>query len=141
MKITISSQSAKPARSHKAQERFDKLSAKLKKQRQLNQRFRQDLDELVEFHRQHSRERDLAQLEGYKALADKLLVFASRKSLPEWQKKELAEWIVELADKIRPFEPDRHRNPTQPLHRLSQILGRVTGRNKRIPAENAARRA
>jgi hypothetical protein len=106
MKITLSTQVSSKTRRHKTQERFDKLSAKLKKQRQINQRFRQELDELIEFHRQHSLAAEQAQLGNHKALADKLLVFVSRKSLALWQRDELIQWFFEVVRKISPFEPD-----------------------------------
>ena len=69
--------------------RFDKVRSRLETERRRTDRFRQNLDELVDIYHRRSIENDRVVLGDLVALADKLIVFASRKSLSEWHRIEL----------------------------------------------------
>jgi hypothetical protein len=94
-------------RQSKLEKRFDKLYRQLEKQKQLNQKFQQDLDELVDTYHKHIRQSNSDQLETLVALAQKLILFASRKSLSDWHRDELCEWTRELVmERIAPVNAE-----------------------------------
>jgi len=89
------------------QARFDKLNKQVARQRRLNERFRQDLDELAETYRHQFLEHNRAQLAVLIALAEKLCTFAGRKSLSDWHRDEIMDWLHELIVlRIAPLQPE-----------------------------------
>ncbi len=85
---------------------FDKLSAQLARKRRQQQRFKKDIDELAETSRRLNAEHDRSQLSTLIALADKLTTFSGRKSLSNWHRDELLDWLRELIlMRIAPLEP------------------------------------
>ena len=106
MNIVLSGKSASKCKKNKLQERFEKLQKRLQKQRQKNERFKAEMDELVDLHRSHSQAVDNKQIETLKALSEKLIRFAGKKSLSEWHRDELVEWIMELVGRVEAIDPD-----------------------------------
>jgi hypothetical protein len=78
------------------QKRFNRLHEQLERQKRLNQQFEKDLDELTLTYRHLSQEANYKQLETLKALAQKLITFAGRKSLSDWHREEIDEWMEDL---------------------------------------------
>jgi len=88
------------------QARFDKLSDQLARKRRQHERFKKDIDELAETSRRLNSEHDRLQLPTLIALADKLTTFSGRKSLSNWHRDELLDWLRELIlTRIAPLEP------------------------------------
>lgn len=81
------------------QERFEKLRSTLQRQSRRNTRFRLDLDELVEFYHRRSIENDKVVFDDLVALIEKLIVFAGRKSLSDWHRGELDDWLRDLIER------------------------------------------
>ncbi|MEO5341825.1 MAG: hypothetical protein H7842_00555 [Gammaproteobacteria bacterium SHHR-1] len=104
MKIVISQNRARAAQKSPIQKRFERLSRKLLELRRHNQDFERELNELVGLYSDYSRQQDEAQLDTLKALAQKLIVFASRKSLADWHRDELGHWLGQLVSKIAAFD-------------------------------------
>ena len=88
------------------QKRFDKLRSALDRERRLSERFRQDLDGLVDIYQSRSRENDRRAFDDLVALSERLIVFASRKTLSNWHRGELLMWIRDLSGRrIAPIDP------------------------------------
>lgn len=88
------------------QARFDKLSDQLARKRRQHERFKKDIDELAETSQRLNSEHDRKQLPTLIALADKLTTFSGRKSLSNWHRDELLDWLHELIlIRIAPLEP------------------------------------
>ena len=97
------------AKKHKSplQKRFDKLRNALDKERRRSACFRKDLDGLVETYQSRSIEHDRRAFDDLVALSERLIVFASRKSLSDWHRSELLLWIRDLSERrITPIDPE-----------------------------------
>jgi len=77
------------------QQRFDKLQQKLQKQQKLNQKFEQEIHQLVSIYQTHLLKMDTELVEPLTQLTAKLITFYSRKSLSKWHKAELGEWVTD----------------------------------------------
>jgi hypothetical protein len=107
MQLILTGKSSSKKRGRSAlQARFSKLWEQLARKRRQQQRFKKDIDELTETsHRLHT-EHDRKQLETLIVLADKLTTFSGRKSLSNWHRDELLDWLRELIlMRIAPLEP------------------------------------
>ncbi len=102
MQLVLDQQKSGDRHKSRLQERFDKLRSRLERQRRLDVRFRQDLDELVETFHRRSLERDQLVFDDLVALTEKLIVFAGRKSLSDWHRAELDEWLRDLIERRIP---------------------------------------
>lgn len=93
---------------HKSQlqKRFEKLRSAVERQSRRNTRFRKDLDELVEIFHRRSTENDKVVFDDLVALSGKLIIFAGRKSLSDWHRRELDDWLRDLIER-RLFAIDR----------------------------------
>ena len=99
MELILDKQKTAGRRKSRLQQRFDKLRSKLEKERRRDVRFRQDLDELVEIYHRRSMENDKAVLDDLVALSEKLITFAGRKSLSDWHRTDLDEWLRDLIER------------------------------------------
>jgi len=105
--ILDKSSNGKKRKKSPLQARFDKLSEQLARKRRQSQRFRKDIDELSETSQRLNIEHDRKQLQTLIALADKLTTFSGRKSLSNWHRDELLDWLHELIlMRIAPLEAD-----------------------------------
>lgn len=109
------------------QKRFDKLRSALDRERRLSERFRRDLDGLVDIYRSRSRENDRRAFDDLVALSERLIVFASRKTLSNWHRSELMLWIRDLSERrIAPID----RKMAERLQReYNEALARAMGRS------------
>ena len=123
------------------QKRFDKLRSALDRERRLSERFRRDLDGLVDIYQSRSRENDLRAFDDLVALSERLIVFASRKTLSNWHRGELMLWIRELSEqRIAPID----RKMAERLQReYNEALARALGRSveELLADDEAAERA
>ena len=99
MELILDKQTTGGRRKSRLQERFDNLRSALERQRRRNVRFRKDLDELVEIYHRRSIENDKVVFDDLVALSEKLIAFAGRKSLSDWHRIELDEWLRDLIDR------------------------------------------
>jgi len=107
MELILDKQKSGGRRTSRLQERFDKLRSTLERQRRRSTRFRQDLDELVELYNRRSLDNDKVVFDDLVALSEKLITFASRKSLSDWHRRELDEWLRDLIERrITQVEPE-----------------------------------
>ena len=123
------------------QKRFDKLRSALDRERRLSERFRQDMDGLVDIYQSRSRENDRRAFDDLVALSERLIVFASRKTLSNWHRGELMLWIRDLSERrIAPID----RKMAERLQReYNEALARAMGRSveEMLAADEAAERA
>jgi hypothetical protein len=99
MELILDKQKPGGRRKSRLQERFDKLRSTLERQRRRNDRFRRDLDELVDIYHRRSMESDKVVFDDLVALSSKLITFAGRKSLSGWHRVELDEWLRDLIER------------------------------------------
>ena len=123
------------------QKRFDKLRSALDRERRLSERFRRDLDGLVDIYQSRSRENDRRAFDDLVALSERLIVFASRKTLSNWHRSELMLWIRDLSERrIAPID----RKMAERLQReYNEALARAMGRSveEMLADDEAAERA
>ena len=123
------------------QKRFAKLRSALDRERRLSERFRQDMDGLVDIYQSRSRENDRRAFDDLVALSERLIVFASRKTLSNWHRGELMLWIRDLSERrIAPID----RKMAERLQReYNEALARAMGRSveEMLAADEAAERA
>lgn len=87
------------------QKRFDKLRSALDRERRRSEGFRRDMDGLVDIYRSRSMENDRRAFDDLVALSERLIVFASRKTLSNWHRNELLLWIRDLSERrIAPID-------------------------------------
>ena len=99
MELILDKQKTGGRRKSRLQQRFDKLRSTLERQRRRNDRFRQDLDGLVDLYHRRSMENDKVVFDDLVALSGKLIAFAGRKSLSHWHRVELDEWLSDLIER------------------------------------------
>ena len=109
------------------QKRFDKLRSALDRERRRSERFRRDVDGLVDIYRSRSMENDRRVFDDLVALSERLIVFASRKTLSNWHRSELLLWIRDLSERrIAPID----RKMAERLQReYNEALARAMGRS------------
>ena len=123
------------------QKRFDKLRSALDRERRLSERFRRDLDGLVDIYQSRSRENDRRVFDDLVALSERLIVFASRKTLSNWHRSELLMWIRDLSERrIAPID----RKMAERLQReYNEAVSRAMGMSveEMLAADEAAESA
>ncbi|MGB5454849.1 MAG: hypothetical protein WBO16_17440 [Gammaproteobacteria bacterium] len=108
------------------QARFDRLQQQLQKQQKLNQKFRAELDELVTIYHTEVSQMDRELVTPLTQLAAKLIDFYSRKSLSQWHRDELGEWVVENITRIGHVEA----NSAEELYkRFREVVAGQMGMN------------
>jgi hypothetical protein len=100
MNIVLDRTSSSKRSKSNLQTRFDKLQQQLQKQQKLNQKFKAELDELVTIYHTELSQMDRELVTPLTQLAAKLIDFYSRKSLSQWHRDELGEWVVENITRI-----------------------------------------
>jgi hypothetical protein len=111
MHITLSNSTTNPQKTH-LQTLFDNLWRDVKNKQQANARLRIELSELHKIY--HKKILPVEQLtEGpYSQLAQRLIEFFTRKSLTQWQRHELSQWIIECINYIELLNPEKSRELT-----------------------------
>lgn len=134
MRIVLDSQSTSNRRKRKLQARFDELQQKLARQEQRNRKFGEELDDLARRYMTELSRIDNDHLANRTRLAEKLLEFFTRKSLSNWHREELAEWIVETISRIGSVDDET----AERLHgRFRQIVADQMGMSEAELAEEA----
>lgn len=101
MHITLNTNSKAGRHSqHRLQARFDKLRKQLERQQNRNHKLATELEALAQRYQHRLQETDRHHLESLQRLAERLIVFFTRKSLSNWQRVELADWIGETLQRI-----------------------------------------
>ncbi len=121
MKIAI----AKPPKNQSSttakgteQSLFDKLWAKVKKQKQANEKLQLSLDELSVIYQERILPVERQLVLPYSELIEKLLEFFKRKSLSQWQRQELGVWIMENIEMITPLDREKSRELVEQYYQL-----------------------
>ena len=105
MQLVLDEKRSAKKSSSPLQKRFDKLRSALDRERRRSERFRRDLDGLVDIYQSRSRENDRRVFDDLVALSERLIVFASRKTLSNWHRGELLTWIRDLSERrIAPID-------------------------------------
>ncbi len=104
MNITLSNHKVdnKPQK-NADQIRFDKLWKDVKNKQKRNDKLKKEMDALLATYRQKVMPVELGLEEPLGLLARRLIEFSSRKSLADWQRAELQDWIVETLHEISQF--------------------------------------
>lgn len=104
MNITLSPRAnTTPSESNKGQIRFNKLWQEVKKKQARNEKLKQDMDALLATYTQKVMPVELEIEEPLILLARRLVEFASRKSLADWQRGELQDWITETLHEVSQY--------------------------------------
>ena len=104
MQLVLDEQRSAKKSKRPLQKRFDKLRSALDRERRRGERFRRDLDGLVDIYQSRSRENDRRAFDDLVALSERLIVFAGRKTLSNWHRSELLMWIRDLSERIAPID-------------------------------------
>ncbi|PID63946.1 MAG: hypothetical protein CSB44_00305 [Gammaproteobacteria bacterium] len=106
MKLVFDQSRAKNReKTSRLQKRFERLSTRLERLRIGDAEFRIEFDALCIRYQKRMQAHDRSLLERNRALCEKLIVFASRKSLAIWHREELDDWIRELLlGRIWPYD-------------------------------------
>lgn len=106
MQVTVKAR--KPARSKRKplQARFDKLRDRIEREQRKTTKLASELDELARWLDAQQRSIDHGMLEASCGLCARLIDFFKRKSLANWQREELVDWISEIQNQIMAIDPD-----------------------------------
>jgi len=122
--IVLNTKSTGKRSKNKLQIRFDKLRQQLLIQQKLNQKFQDELDELVTIYQTRLLQVDNEQVAPLTLLVTKLIDFYRRKSLSRWHREELGEWIIETVGRIGRVESET----AEKLHRrFHQVMADQAG--------------
>ncbi|MGD8567204.1 MAG: hypothetical protein PVJ39_03790 [Gammaproteobacteria bacterium] len=134
MNIVLNPTSTAKQSKSQLQARFDKLRQQLLKQQKLNQKFQEDLDELVTIYQTELAQMDSKQVEPLTRLTEKLIDFMGRKSLSNWHREELGDWIIETISRIGRVDPET----ADKLHRrVRQLVASQMGMTEEEMDEEA----
>jgi len=106
MNITLNPTSASKRSKNKLQARFDKLRQQLLKQQKINRKFQDELDELVTLYQTQTSQMDSELVGPLTLLGTKLIDFYGRKSLSQWHREELGDWLIETLGRIGRVEAE-----------------------------------
>jgi hypothetical protein len=109
MHITLSEHTASPQKSP-LQKRFEKLWREVKNKQAANAKLKNELAELHKTYHENILPVEQLTEQPYTQLAQRLIVFFSRKSLTQWQRYELGQWILECIEHIEPLNPGKAMN-------------------------------
>tara|TARA_R110002072_G_scaffold303068_1_gene492527 strand:- start:9741 stop:10856 length:1116 start_codon:yes stop_codon:yes gene_type:complete len=115
MNITLSENTPDQSKSQ-LQKQFDKLWKEVKKQQTTNEQLKVELEELYSIY-----QKDILPVEKqaetpYTQLTQRLIEFFSRKSLAQWQRHELSQWIFECIERIEPLNPEKSQELMSEYH-------------------------
>jgi len=117
MHITLSENVVSPQKSP-LQKRFEKLWRQVKNQQLANARLKNELAELHQTYHESILPVEQLTEQPYTELAQRLIVFFSRKSLAQWQRHELGQWILECIEHIEPLNPLKSHELTTAYHQV-----------------------
>lgn len=104
MNITLSDHANNKKTEQKAdQSRFNKLWEQVKKKQTRNEKLKQEMETLLATYTQKVMPVELGLEEPLIMLAHRLIDFARRKSLADWQRGELQDWISETLHEISQY--------------------------------------
>ncbi|MFN2335063.1 MAG: hypothetical protein ABR550_11645 [Wenzhouxiangellaceae bacterium] len=106
MQVTIHSTKPRKAKRSKVQARFDRLRERIEREQSKNERLSRELDELARWLAAQRQEIERDVLEAAHRLGARLIEFFKRKSLSEWHREELVEWIAEMREQVSAIDPD-----------------------------------
>ncbi|MDT8439504.1 MAG: hypothetical protein RQ729_10895 [Wenzhouxiangellaceae bacterium] len=92
----------------KLQARFERLRERIKREQCKNEKLGRELDELTSWLATQLEAIDQARLQACRDLCARLIELFRRKSLAQWEREALVEWISELQDDIRAIDADTH---------------------------------
>lgn len=106
MNITLSETTASPEKTQ-LQKKFDKLWREVKNKQLANAKLKTELADLQNIYQERILPIEQLTAEPYAQLAQRLIEFFSRKSLTQWQRHELSQWIFECIEHIQPLNHER----------------------------------
>ncbi|MBV1919707.1 MAG: hypothetical protein KUG73_03435 [Pseudomonadales bacterium] len=106
MNITLSENTDSPKKT-KLQKRFDKIWGEVKNKQLENAKLKTELVDLHKIYQERILPVEQLTAEPYSQLAQRLIEFFSRKSLAQWQRSELTQWIFECIDYVQPLDAER----------------------------------
>ena len=117
MHITLSENSASPEKSP-LQKRFEKLWREVKNKQRANAKLKNELAELHKTYHEIILPVEQMTEKPYTQLAQRLITFFGRKSLAQWQREELSEWIIECIEHIAPLNPEKSQELMTAYHQM-----------------------
>ena len=117
MNITLSTTTVSPKKT-KLQKRFDKIWREVKNKQLANAKLRTELTDLHKIYQERILPVEQLTAEPYTHLAQRLIEFFSRKSLAQWQRHELSQWIFECIEHIQPLNPEKSHELMSSYHQV-----------------------
>ena len=106
MQVTVHSTKPRKAKRSKVQERFDKLRERIEREQRKNDKLSRELDDLARWLAAQRKEIERDVLDASHRLGARLIEFFKRKSLSEWHREELVEWIGEMREQVSAIDPE-----------------------------------
>jgi len=106
MQATIHSTKPRKAKRNKIQARFDRLSERIEREQRKNDKLFRELDELARWLAAQRQDIERIVLAASHRLGTRLIEFFKRKSLSEWHREELVEWIAEMREQVSAIDPE-----------------------------------
>lgn len=106
MNITLSETTVSPQKT-KLQKEFDKLWQAVKNKQLANAKLKTELADLHKIYQDKILPIEQLTAQPYTQLVQRLIEFFSRKSLTQWQRHELSQWILECIEHVQPLNAQR----------------------------------
>lgn len=106
VQVTVHATKTRKARRSKVQARFDKLRERIEQEQERNEKLSRKLDELARWLESRRLEIERDVLDASRRLGARLVEFFKRKSLSNWHREELVDWITEMIEQISAIDPD-----------------------------------
>jgi len=106
VQVTVHSTKPRKAKRSKVQARFDKLRERIEREQKKNDKLSRELDELARWLAAQRKEIERDVVDASHRLGARLIEFFKRKSLSEWHREELVEWISEMREQVSAIDPD-----------------------------------
>jgi len=105
VQVTVHSTKSRKPRQSKIQARFDKLRKRIEREEKRNEKLTRELDELARWLDAHRRQIEREVLDASVQLGSRLIEFFKRKSLSNWHREELVDWITEMNEQVSVIDP------------------------------------
>lgn len=105
VQITVQTNKRQKAGRSRVQQRFDRLRSRIEREERKNAKLSRELDELARWLEIQFRQIECDVLDASCRLEARLIEFFKRKSLSNWHREELVEWISEMGEQVSAIDP------------------------------------
>jgi len=105
MNIVLDKTTTRKSKANKLQARFERLQQRLSAEQRRTEKFKSELDAVVQAYQEQMLRAERQAAEPLRALGEKLITFFGRKTLAQWQRAELGDWIMETIRRVGRVDP------------------------------------